>query len=165
MAFGGYIGTTGTKGPIDVLALRKGHNKWLTAHDRMLKSQLDEVGDEAIAQARAQKKVKNRTGQLSKGWRKAFQFRPNRYTVRLFSNVKHALFQEKGTGLWGPRQDFIRPKHARFLRWVAPSGKVVFARKVKGVSPKWIGKHAMFEAWGFGKAKFTRALGGLAKRF
>lgn len=163
--FGGYLGTTGTRGPIDVVGLRKENLKFAGANERILWDTLLEVGDDAVADARAQKKIKNRTGALARGWKRAMRRQSNALSVALISNVKHAFFQELGTGLWGPSGQRIRPVRAKFLRWIGPGGKAIFARSVKGVPPKFIGKHAAFEAYSFGKAKFNRALGRLASRF
>lgn len=163
--FGGYLGSTGTHGPIDVVGLRREHKKFDSANDRVLWATLQEVGDDAVAEAKAQRKIKNRTGALARGWHRMLRRQPRALAVSLVSNVKHAFFQELGTGLWGPSGQRIRPIRAKFLRWIGPGGKVIFARSVKGVPPKFIGKHAAFEAWSFGKAKFNRALGRLASRF
>ena len=58
MAFGGYLGTTGIKGPWDVVGLRRQHNAWLGAHERMILDQANQLGDMAISQAQNQRKVK-----------------------------------------------------------------------------------------------------------
>lgn len=52
-------------------------------------------------------------------------------------SVKYAIFQEEGTGIYGKRGAYIYPKRAKFLAWKAKSGKMIFARKVKGVMAKW----------------------------
>lgn len=40
-----------------------------------------------------------------------------------------------GTGIYGPRRSPIRPRKAKRLRFVAKSGKTVFAKQVRGVKP------------------------------
>jgi hypothetical protein len=51
------------------------------------------------------------------------------------SNLKYAVYQEMGTGVYagnGP----IRPKRAKMLRWKSKSGKWIFAKSVKGSKPR-----------------------------
>lgn len=45
----------------------------------------------------------------------------------------YSLFVHNGTGLFGPKKDFIRPKTAKFLSWIGADGKRIYARKVKGM--------------------------------
>jgi hypothetical protein len=167
MAFGGYIGTTGTRGgPIDVLAVHKAHNAFLAANDRLVAATLEEVGEVAVKHAKQTRMVKSRTGAMYRGWlRTPAQHTALGLVVSFYSNVQHAFYQEFGTGLWGPSHDYIRPKRARYLRWVS-GGVVHFAAKVKGVPPKYIGKTSWFQAGAFeGPKMFERALGRLAARF
>ena len=43
---------------------------------------------------------------------------------------------EFGTGIYGPRGKMIVPVHAKMLRWVdRVTGKVIFAKQVKGIRP------------------------------
>lgn len=166
MAFGGWIGATGTRGPIDVVGLRRQHNKWLAEQDLTLDRFANEIGESAIHFAATTKAVKRRTGALSGGWKKRTKKTKNRITVSLTNAVKHALFQEHGTGLYGPKQSWIVPKRAPLLRWKNPdTGRWCSARRVRGVKPKFIGKHGAFEAWGFGKGKLTRRAATLAGKF
>jgi len=54
--------------------------------------------------------------------------------------VKYAIYQEEGTGLFGPRHAYIYPKRAKYLAWKSKTGKMVFAKKVKGVVARWFMK-------------------------
>lgn len=51
------------------------------------------------------------------------------------SNVEYAPHQEYGTGIYGKGSP-IRPKKAKFLAWKGKTGKMIFARSVKGVKGK-----------------------------
>lgn len=49
----------------------------------------------------------------------------------------YGLFQEVGTGLWGPLRRWITPKRARMLSWIdSTSGRRVFRDRVAGVKPR-----------------------------
>jgi hypothetical protein len=53
------------------------------------------------------------------------------------SRLPYAIWQEDGTGIYGPRGVPIRPKRARFLRFIPKGGNdYVFARQVRGVRPQ-----------------------------
>jgi len=52
-------------------------------------------------------------------------------------SVKYARFQEEGTGIYGYKRAYIYPKRAKYLAWKSKTGKMVFAKKVKGVMAKW----------------------------
>lgn len=45
----------------------------------------------------------------------------------------YSLFVHNGTGLFGPKKDFIRPKTKSMLSWIGADGKRIFAKKVKGM--------------------------------
>lgn len=150
----------------NVELVRQQHSKWLPMHAAALKGAMREIGVDAVHEAQATRAVKNRTGVLRGGWRYKLASIPDRITTSLLTDVLHALFQENGTGIYGPTRRRIYPRRAKFLRWVNPdTGKVCFARSVRGTKPKWIGKHAAFEAWGFGKAKILAAAAKVAARF
>jgi hypothetical protein len=56
---------------------------------------------------------------------------------RVESRLPYAIWQEEGTGIYGPRGVPIRPKRARFLRFIPKGGNdYVFARQVRGVRPQ-----------------------------
>ena len=153
-------------GPFNLQAIRVGHNRFLQRQTRVLGAAIDEIADLAIKHARETDRVKWRTGAMSRGWTKTpLQLTALGMVLHFGSDVKHAFFQELGTGLWGPSHDYIYPKRAKVLRWVS-NGQVHFARRVKGVPPKYIGKTSWFQA-GFFEAKplLNRHLGRLAKQF
>jgi hypothetical protein len=54
--------------------------------------------------------------------------------VRVGSPLNYAIFVHNGTGLYGPKHDFIHPNHAKFLRFEV-AGDFVFAKKVRGMPP------------------------------
>ena len=60
------------------------------------------------------------------------------------TNVKYALWQEKGTGIYAGKGP-ITPKSKKFLAW-KQNGKWIFARQVKGIKPKLFFKKARTEA-------------------
>lgn len=166
MSGGGWTGTSGTRGPIDVLSMRKHHNKWATSNDTMLLRVMNEIGESAVHFARTSKLVKRRSGAMADGWRKGITRNHSRIRISLISRVPHATYQEKGTGIYGPTGMPIVPRHAKFLRWQnLDTGQWHFARSVRGVRGKWIGKKSAFEAWGFGKSKLNREASRLAGKF
>lgn len=55
---------------------------------------------------------------------------------RIYSDLDYALYQEEGTGIYGPRKSPITPKKARYLRFKTKSGEIVYTKKVKGVRAK-----------------------------
>ncbi len=59
--------------------------------------------------------------------------RPLPRWVKIGPKVGYAIFQELGTGIYGPRRRRIRPRQARALRWMGAGGQVHFAMSVKGV--------------------------------
>jgi len=55
--------------------------------------------------------------------------------VRIGTNRKKAVFVHRGTGLYGPRHQLIRPRHAKVLRFRVKGGGVVFVRFTRGMRP------------------------------
>ena len=154
-------------GGFNLAAIKREHAAYLVQQKRVFGSALEDIATEAIAYARATTRVKRRSGAMSRGWGRT----PAKHTalnliVRFYNTELHAFFQEDGTGLWGPKRDYIYPKRARFLRWVSHDGVVHFARRVKGVPPKYIGKHSLFAAYqSDGPRIIARQLGRIASRF
>lgn len=55
---------------------------------------------------------------------------------KIYTKLDYALHQEHGTGIYGKSGAPIRPKKAKALRFKTKSGKVVFAKQVRGVKAK-----------------------------
>lgn len=52
--------------------------------------------------------------------------------VRVGSNLAYARFVHEGTGIYGPRHTYIRPVHAKALRWPAKNNSGVGRRRFQG---------------------------------
>lgn len=143
----------------DTRSLRTQHARWLQGNESGIQRAMLEIAGSAVFFAQNTKAVKNRTGALKGSWHRAYTRTANSIRVALLSRLPHAFFQELGTGIYGPRQRKIVPLRARVLAWKDPdSGFWRFAKSVRGVPAKWIGKHAAFEAWSFGKNKLLREI-------
>lgn len=59
----------------------------------------------------------------------------DRYAI-VGTNVKYAVYQEYGTGIYGPKGTPIVPKRARVLAFRTKSGNLVFTKQVRGSRPK-----------------------------
>jgi len=59
-----------------------------------------------------------------------------RFRAPTDSDAPYALFQEVGTGIYGPLGRYITPKRAAMLSWVDKQGNRVFAKRVRGVRPQ-----------------------------
>lgn len=84
-------------------------------------------------------------------------------TVRVFSTLPdRARWDSEGTGIYGPRKQVIRPRHARLLAWPAPGGraaKLFSVRTSPGKTARGTGRHAgMIFARFVRGARGTRAL-------
>ena len=60
---------------------------------------------------------------------------------RIFTNTKYAPYQEYGTGIYAGK-GYIYPKKAKFLVFKNKAGKLIFAKKVKGVKGRFYFKKA-----------------------
>lgn len=63
--------------------------------------------------------------------RRLIQFSYSPISAMVWPSAGYAVFVNEGTGLYGPRKDFIRPKRAKVLAF-KKGGKMIFAKKVKG---------------------------------
>jgi hypothetical protein len=61
-----------------------------------------------------------------------FKYRP--ISSMVWPSSKYAIYVHEGTGLFGPRKDYIRPKTAKVLAF-RKNGKMIFAKKVAGQKP------------------------------
>ena len=69
--------------------------------------------------------------------------------VRYEAFPEYALYQELGTGLYGPRHRWITPKRARMLSWIdSRTGDRRFARRVRGVRPQRYFKRGLEATYG-----------------
>jgi hypothetical protein len=66
--------------------------------------------------------------------------------VRIGTNVWYARMIHNGTGIYGPRRHPIYPKRAKVLRWKGSTGKVIFAKSVKGMKKNQFLKDALSAA-------------------
>lgn len=87
-------------------------------------------------------------------------------TVRFRADVgdpPYGLFQEVGTGLYGPLQRWITPKRAKALSWVTESGDRVFAKRVRGTPPKRYFRLGLWSMFGRKRVRYYGDSGGRGK--
>lgn len=60
----------------------------------------------------------------------------NQIRGKLWTDSGYAAPVEFGSGLWGPKSDYIYPKKAKMLAWRTKSGEWVRAKRVKGQPPQ-----------------------------
>jgi hypothetical protein len=94
-----------------------------------------------------------KTYRLRGGWKYRCWRTGGAVMGELTNDVKHSLFIERGTGLYGPKRAKypIVPRRKKYLSWTVGgsfgvSGTRFFAKKVMhpGVKPRFIGRAAMF---------------------
>ncbi len=73
------------------------------------------------------------------------------------TGLRYAIFQERGTGIYGPAGRPIRPRRAKMLRFKV-GGRVVFAREVRGSRPRWYFRGAVEQNRGRTEGYFADAL-------
>lgn len=99
----------------------------------------------------ARRRAPGDTGQLRGSIQENITVSGLRVVGRVYSPLKHAIYQHEGTGIYGPTGQPIRPKKGKFLvfepgrgtgplriggKHAAPGKRgLVFAREVKGVPP------------------------------
>jgi hypothetical protein len=82
----------------------------------------------------------------------------NNVEAKVGTNLTYARYQEEGTGIYGPREAFITPKNGRVLAWKS-DGKWHFAKRVRGIRPKWYFRRAKEESVTFLTEQLRGALG------
>lgn len=134
--------------PFDVVDLRRQHTKLLTQLGSAFDRSAQRMGGRAVATAQSTKTITNRSGRGRAGWKYRCRKTRGGAVMELTNDVRHMKFQEDGTGVFGPSRStyIIRPRRAKYLRFVAASGQVVFAKRVVhfGVHPRLIGRAAVF---------------------
>jgi len=63
--------------------------------------------------------------------RRNIQFSYSPISAMVWPSVGYAVFVNEGTGLYGPRKDYIRPKRAKVLAF-KKGGKMIFTKRVAG---------------------------------
>lgn len=133
---------------IDESSLRAAHNELLESIGKAIDGAVVEILGEAKANAQNTTEIKNRSGRMKRGWDYSWRRTRQGAEGSLFNDVKHALFQEYGTGLYGPvgAGYFITARPGGFLRFRGKDGTWVFRKWVfhRGVTAKYIGKRAFF---------------------
>lgn len=79
------------------------------------------------------------------------------------TGVRHAIYQEQGTGIYGPAKRPIRPTTKPVLAW-QKNGQWHFAKQVKGVRPKWFMKTSVEKNKEATINDFDRALNNVTKQ-
>lgn len=75
----------------------------------------------------------------------------------------YGLFQEVGTGIYGPLKKYITPKRAKMLSWIEPGFGRVYARKVRGVPPKRFFRNGFWATFGKRRVRYYGTTGGIGK--
>ncbi len=73
------------------------------------------------------------------------------------TGLKHAIFMEQGTGIYGPAKRPIRPKRARMLAW-KKNGQWHFAKEVRGARARRFMQGSLETNQRHTEENFTRAL-------
>lgn len=75
--------------------------------------------------------------------------------------VPYGLYQEVGTGIYGPLGRYITPKRARMLSWVDKATRSrVFANRVRGVRPSHYFKRSLEFLFGSSNVRYYGEQGG-----
>jgi hypothetical protein len=129
----------------DVVSLRRQQDALFRDIMRGSMNAVEAIGRRSEAQAKAS--TPSKTYQMRGGWKHRSWRNGGAVNGELYNQVKHALFQEEGTGLWGPKRSRypIVPRRKKCLSWVS-NGQRFFARRVMhpGVKPRFIGYAAIY---------------------
>lgn len=103
--------------------------------DKVAKNSLEVASDVVWAEARVKAPIWR--GRLRGSiFKKVEKVKNGEWVGRIGSRLEYAPYQEYGTGLYGPFRRWIVPKRAKFLVFRSRSGKLVFAKRVRGSKPK-----------------------------
>lgn len=161
----------------DIQKLHRAHLAFIQEQPKILDLGTAQILREAVRLAQGQNAIKDRTGKLRAGWMWKLSATRDGTKGTLFNRVPYALYQEKGTGLYGPKASKYKivPRNGKCLRFRNRDGHIVFRRSVMhpGVKPRWIGRASMFgHAAPFlgidilnGKRIFERWMNQAARRF
>jgi len=76
----------------------------------------------------------------------------------------YGLFQEVGTGIYGPVGKYITPKRAKYLSWIQPGVGRVYAKRVRGSMPKRFFRLGFWATFGKRRTKYYGTTGGIGAR-
>lgn len=128
----------------DVKFLREQHVRCQADIHRATLRAAEAIGQRAEMTAKAASPGK--TYQMRGGWKHRCWQTIGAVHGELTNDVKHALFVERGTGLYGPKHAKypIVPRRKNWLSW-AKGGARYFAKRVMhpGIKPRFIGRAAM----------------------
>jgi hypothetical protein len=129
----------------DVTDLRHQHHELFTRIQRAEFAAAEAIG--ARAEMVAKVNSPGKTYEMRGGWKHRCWRNGESVQGELTNSVKHALFVEEGTGLWGPKRAkyLIVPRRKKWLSWVS-GGTRYFAKRVihPGIKPKFIGHAAIY---------------------
>lgn len=100
---------------------------------REMKEKAEEV--KRVAQKNLLRSTGFDTGRLSSSIKVEKVMIDGLVSFKVSTNVPYWRYIHDGTGVYGPKGQPIKPKHAKALRWRGPGGDVVFAKSVKGIPP------------------------------
>ncbi len=76
----------------------------------------------------------------------------------------YGLFQEVGTGIYGPVGKYITPKRAKYLSWIQPGVGRVYAKRVRGSFPKRFFRLGFWATFGKRRVRYYGTTGGIGPR-
>ncbi len=94
----------------------------------------------------------------------AAQWSGNTITGSVGTNNEYSLFQEQGTGIYGPHHAPIVPKSKPTLVWYS-NGAWHFAKSVKGSKPRWYMKGSLEQNQSNTERNYQAALDAVANSF
>lgn len=113
----------------------------IRAHREVLRATLERAVQRATSYATNQaiNNAPRKTGTLKRSIHSVINPLVASFTGSIVQDTgvaKYGPFVEYGTGIYGPRGELIRPKTAKMLSWIGPDKKRIFARSVKGMTPR-----------------------------
>jgi len=132
----------------NISALKRTHSKAIQEQVKVFDGATSQILREAVRLAQGQNAIRDRSGKLRSGWLWKMRKTQDGATGTLYNAVPYAIYQEKGTGKYGPKGAPYRitARRAKMLRFRNGSGDLVFRHSVMhpGVKPQRIGRAALF---------------------
>lgn len=109
--------------------LREAFEKMPEVVGKELKHTVNEVG--ALLTETEKREAPIKSGTL----RRDIAMRPFGFGVAVGPSMEYAFYVHEGTGLYGKRGDYIRPRKAKVLAFKGSNGQMVFTKRVAGQKP------------------------------